>query len=675
MEKEILEKFPRLLHGGDYNPEQWISHPEILDEDIQLMKEAAVNVVTVGIFSWCMLEPIEGDYQLSYMEKIIDKLFENGIYVILSTPTAAMPQWLVQQYPEVLQTNEDRVQNLSGGRHNFCYSSPIMQKKTQMINEKLSEKFGNHPAVILWHISNEYGNNGGDASCHCSLCQEEFRKWLKEKYQTLEALNAAWWTSFWSHTYTQWEQIEFPNTKSMNVLKGKNIDWKRFVSYKLQRFCNEEIEAVKIHSKVPVTTNMMSYFKPLDYDKWAEEINIVSWDSYPDWHSREDETEPAVWAAAMHDKMRSLKKAPFLLMESSPSVISWREENSVKRPGMHFLSSMQAIAHGSQSVQYFQWRKSRGASEQFHGAVVGHDGRKNTRTFAEVSKLGNALQKISDKIYDTCNKSEVAIIFDWENWWALEDADGPYHKMNYVETILKYYRPFWEKGIGIDLISMDHALDDYKLVLAPLCYMYKCGYPEKIKKYVQQGGNYVGTYWSGLIDENGLCFLGNQPLEDVFGISVEEIDMASNYFPNSIQYKGVEYPLGGLRERLHTSTAETICTYTEDYIKGTPAITKNIYGNGNAFYIAAMQNDDFLSVITDTLIAETGIKPVIETYIPYGVSVVRREGVQDIYFFMNFNREAASLDINDEYVDLLTDELVRDNLSLGTYECKILIKQ
>lgn len=341
-------------------------------------------------------------------------MFENGIYTILATPTGAMPHWMTAKYEEVRQMGPDGVRNLPGRRHNFCYTSPVMRKKMKKINHELSRHLGNHPGVILWHISNEYGGNGSDASCHCPHCQQAFREWLKEKYKTLDNLNHAWWTTFWSHTYTDWSQIHSPVPNGENGLHGLNLDWKRFVSHQIQDFCKEEIHAVLKYSVLPVTINMMEFFKPLDYFKFAPQLDIISWDSYPEWHSKKDEVDIAVRAAACHTLMRSLKKAPFLLMESTPSIVNWKPVNTQKRPGLHELSSLQAVACGSNSVQYFQWRKSRGSSEKFHGAVVDHRNGSNTRVFREVSALGQRMEQISDAVYPTCNRPEAAIVFDWE---------------------------------------------------------------------------------------------------------------------------------------------------------------------------------------------------------------------------------------------------------------------
>ncbi len=668
-------EFGKMLHGGDYDPEQWLDRPDILDEDIRLMKEAHINCVTLGVFSWSVLEMDEGQFSFGWLEEMIDRLYREGICTILATPTGGMPHWLAVKYPEVRQVQADGRHNLPGKRHNFCYTSPKMREMTGRIDRKLAEMSLRHEGIVMWHISNEMGGNFSDGACHCDQCQRAFRKWLKEKYKTLDELNRAWWTVFWSHVYTDWEQIHSPAAHGENLLHGLNLDWRRFVTHQMTDFLKWEITSVRAYSALPVTTNFMYFFKPLDYNRMHKELDVVSWDSYPFWHKEKDETDAAVKAAAFHSMMRSMKKAPFMLMESTPSVINWRINNPVKRPGMHMLSSMQAVAHGSDTVQYFQWRKGRGSFEKFHGAVLDHKNGGNTRTFRDVSAVGERLSRLEGYILRSCNRPQIALIFDWENWWAVEDAAGPRLDMDYKKTFLQHYRAFWEAGLDVDIIGMDGELTGYQLVAAPLNYLYRKGYAERVEKYVKEGGVYITTCWSGMVDENDLCFTGEHPLEGVLGICQEEIDAPGEAFQNSITFSGKVHHTGNLCEVIRTRGARTIASYLKEYYAGTPAVTENLYGEGKAYYLAAEFEQGFLNDFYRERALEAGIENPLRVRLPYGVTTALRKGEKDLIFLQNFNDGKVLVETPGRYEDMDSGMILGGEIWLAPFECKILHEQ
>lgn len=668
-------EFGKILHGGDYNPEQWLDRPEILQEDIELMKKAHVNCVSLAIFSWSVLEPEEGVFRFDWLTEIIDNLYRNGIYTVLATPTAAMPHWLTARYPEVMQTQENGIRNRSGKRQNFCYTSKKMREKTRIIDRELAQIPGKHPGVILWHVSNELGGNFADSACHCEQCQQAFREWLKEKYGTLDALNKAWWTAFWSHIYTDWEQIHSPVSNGETLLHGMNLDWRRFVTAQMTDFLKWEISSLREFSDLPVTTNFMYFFQPLNYFEMQKAVDVVSWDSYPFWHKTKDETSAAVKAAAYHSMMRSLKKRPFMLMESTPSGVSWRQYNPVKHPGMHMLSSMQAIAHGSNSVQYFQWRKGRGAYEKFHGAVIGHSNGEQTRTFRDVTEVGARLEKLEQMILQSCNQPKAAMVFDWENWWAAEDASGPRNDMDYKKNFLQHYRAFWEAGIDVDIVNMEGELEGYAMVAAPLNYLYQEGYAEKVRQYVAAGGTYITTYWSGIVDGTDLCITGGHPLSDVLGIRPEETDAPGEEFRNHIIYEDSVYDTGRLCDIVHAETASVLAVYETDYYKGCPAVTKNEYGKGTAYYLAAEFEQAFLNLFYEKRLKDLGIENPLKTRLPYGVTVSERKGDRNIIFLQNFNEHRVTVETAGAYMEADTGAVLDGSIEMEAFECKVLLER
>ncbi len=649
--------FGKMLHGGDYNPEQWLHSPEILDRDIEYFKKAKINEVSMGIFSWAMLEPEEGVFRFEWMEEIIDRLYENGISVILATPSGARPKWLADKYPEVLRVDPRGHRAYFGGRHNHCYTSPVYREKVAIINRKLAEKFGGHPGVIAWHISNEYGGTPYD--CYCPLCQNEFRRWLKERYGDIDVLNRAWATIFWSHRYNSFEQIEAPSPRGENSLHALNLDWRRFVTDRTGDFIKSEIQAIRDGgSEKPTTINMMYDFKPLNYHKFADIIDIVSWDNYPQWHKKQ-EYLTAMDDGMQHDIMRSIQRKPFLLMECCPSATNWQPVSKLKKPGMLHAASMQAVAHGADSVLYFQLRQSQGSFEKFHGAVIDHYGGDDTRVFREVTQVGESLEQLQE-VTGAVTEARVAVLFDWENRWAMEDAKGPRNDgLFYKETVEKSYYAFRKLGLDVDVIDMEQELDGYAVVAAPMLYMFRAGFEEKVRRFVEKGGRFILTYWSGIVDETDLCFLGGTPhgLMDVMGLRSTEIDglydgetnVGIPVAGNSLRM-AQPYTCARLCDLVKTSTAEVLMTYGEDFYAGMPALTGNSYGEGRAYYVCADFEQAFYDELYRKIAADAGVKRVI-SHIPNGVEVTTRRSQDAEYVFVqNFNRGPVEIKLPlDEY--------------------------
>ena len=678
--KNIYSNEKRLLHGGDYNPDQWLDYPDILKDDLRLMKLANVNTMTVGIFAWSALEPTEGNYNFEWLDKIIDDVYNQGGRVILATPSGARPAWLSEKYPEVLRTNDRREKMLHGGRHNHCFSSPIYREKTQKMNYKLAERYGNHPALIMWHVSNEYS---GD--CHCELCQENFRDWLKNKYKTIENVNKAWWGPFWSHTYTDWSQIESPSSIGENAVHGLNLDWKRFVTDQTIDFYENEAKPLReLTPNVPITTNFMADtddlipFQSLNYEKFSKHVDILSWDCYPAWHNDWETTKDlATKVGFINDLYRSLKQQPFLIMECTPSGVNWHNVNKAKRPGMHTLASMQLLAHGSDSVLYFQWRKSRGSSEKFHGAVVDHDNSEENRVFKEVSQVGEILDKIKE-IKGSMKQSKVAIIYDWENDWALKDAQGfGKESRRYPQTLQSHYKYFWDKNISVDVVTPQQDLSKYSLVVAPMMYMMTEETMDRFRDYVKNGGVLVGSYLSGLVNETDLTYLGGWPktLQEIYGIDVKEIDTLYPKDRNSIKFGNESFEVVDYCTIIEAKEAEVLAKYEEDFYKNTPAITKNNLEKGKAYFIGARTNQEFLSKFYDEIVKDLHINEVEDFISEGGISIQIRENKDAKYYFvMNFTEEEKNIGIKGSYLNLISGKMMERLNLMKPYDVYVLKK-
>ncbi|WP_283246052.1 beta-galactosidase [Bacillus suaedae] len=676
--KSYVTKAKSMLHGGDYNPDQWLDQPDILADDIKLMKLANTNTFSVGIFAWSALEPEEDVYHFEWLDEIINNIYNNGGRVILATPSGARPAWMSQKYPEVLRVNERREKLLHGGRHNHCFTSEVYREKTQKINGLLAERYGDHPALLMWHISNEYGGE-----CHCDKCQEAFRIWLKGKYNNdLKALNDSWWGPFWSHTIFDWSQIESPSPIGESAVHGLNLDWRRFVTDQTIDFYENEIVPLrKMTPAVPITTNFMADtfdlipFQSLDYSKFAKHVDVISWDAYPAWHNDWETTDNlAMKVGFINDLYRSLKQQPFLLMESTPSLVNWHNVNKAKRPGMHLLSSMQMVAHGSDSVLYFQWRKSRGSSEKFHGAAVDHDNSTGNRVFQEVAKVGEVLGKLED-VVGTNRPADVAILYDWESNWALNDAQGFGRKTKqYPQTLQEHYRTFWEQDIPVDVITKDEDFLNYKLLIAPMLYLMSEETISRLKAFVANGGRLVMTYISGLVNEHDLTYLGgwHKDLQEIFGMEPKETD---TYYPNDrnyVQFRNHSYEVKDYATVLQQGSARTEGMYQEDFYKDTPAVMSHEYNKGKSYYIGARLNQQFHRDFYQEIIDELGLSPVVTVKHGEGVSVQTRQGEDTNYVFvMNFTEQTQQVEFTSAVKDLVTGEKLIGEVTLNTYEVRV----
>ena len=666
----MAKGFGRILYGGDYNPNQWPK--EIWEQDMVYFKDARINSATINVFSWAKIQPAEDTYYFDELDEIVEMLSKENYDIILATSTGAMPAWLYKKYPEVARTDYFGRHHKFGQRHNHCPNSLVFQKYAKALVEKLAERYAHNPHVTCWHISNEYGGE-----CYCENCEKAFRVWLKNKYGTIEAVNKAWNMEFWGHTVYDWDEIVLPNALGDGMengtdtaFAGLSVDYRRFMSDSMLENYKMERDVVRRYNPdTIITTNLMGTYKFLDYFKWAKEMDIVSWDNYPSYNT------PWSFTAMSHDLMRGLKDAPFMLLEQTPSQQNWQPYNSLKKPGQMRAQSIQTMAHGADTVQFFQLRRSVGGCEKFHGAVIGHVGHNNTRVFREVKQLGEELERLGTSTLGSVNQADVGIIFDWDNYWALDYTSGPTEDLKYVDQIHHYYKFFYDNNIGVNMIPVDADFSKYKIVVAPVLYMVKQGMKEALTKFVENGGILITTFMSGLVNESDNVHLGGYPgpLRELAGVWVEEIDALAPEQTNTITFTdGTRMTCNLLCDLMHLEGAQLLASYDENFYAGMPAITKNTFGKGCTYYIGTNMGQEGIDKVLKMATQQAGVHPVVNE--PTALEVVCRKTANSTHYYI-FNFKETEIVIPDQFVgytDLLTGKKVESGMRMKHYDALIL---
>ncbi len=659
--------FPHIIYGGDYNPDQWT--PDIWQEDVLLMQEAEVNLVSLGIFSWAKLEPKPGVFDFDWLDQLMDLLHAHGVSVNLATPTASPPAWMVRLHPEILPVTAEGITLWHGSRRHYCPHNPDYHRYATRIAAQLAERYKNHPALAMWHVDNEYGCHVG--GCFCDNSAAAFRAWLKERYSTLDKLNFAWGTAFWSQIYGDWEEIQPPRRTPAHANPTQQLDWARFSSDSWLACFEEQMAILKgITPDIPVTTNFMSFFKPIDYWKIAAREDVVSLDSYPDTY----QPDWMVQSGMAFDLMRSIgSRRPWILMEQATSQVNWRQRNAVKRPGMMRLGSYQAIARGADGIMFFQWRQSKVGAEKHHSGMVPHVGT-DSRVWREVKALGNELTKL-DAILTSQVKADVAILMDWENWWALELESKPSNDIWLIPQLMAYYAPFFKRNITVDFAHPESDLSRYKLVVAPNLYLVTDRAVENINRYVKDGGNLVMSFFSGIVDENEHTRLGGYPAPfcEMLGLVVEEFSPYSEAQSNSIQTTdNKHFQCTFWSDVIHLKGAETIANFEHDYYAGSPAVTRNHFGKGTAYYVGTLLDRSGMDWLVEQVCKTADVKPVVSS-VPPGIEFVHRtNGAQNWLFALNYSREEVKIPLDQTYYDVLNSTKLDKPLRLGPMDVAII---
>ena len=604
---------------------------------MRLMQEAGVNLVSLGIFSWSRLEPEAAKYDFGWLDRIMDMLHQGGISVDLATATASPPPWLSHKHPEMLPVLADGVRLWHGGRQHYCPSSPAYRLAAEHLVAALADRYAMHPALAMWHVGNEYGCHV--PACYCDVSAEAFRAWLRERYGSIEDLNRAWGTDFWSQRYSDWAEVIPPRRTPTWPNPSQQLDFMRFSSDELLACYELERRVLTEKSPgTPVTTNFMRFFKPLDYWKWAEREDIVSDDVYQD----PSDPEAGMRAAMAGDLMRSLGRGrPWVLMEQTSNRVNWRDVNVAKLPGQMRLWSYQAVARGADGVMFFQWRQSRAGAEKYHSAMVPHGPVESSPTWKEVKQLGHELRGL-DAVCGSRVRSEVAIALDWESWWALELPSKPSNRVSQVAQLEDYYRPLFGANVVPDFVRPEHDLTGYKLVLVPNLYLVGDEGAANLNEFVKAGGTLVMSFFSGIVDPFEHIRLGGYPapFRRMLGLTVLDwLPLADGEEVQVDFSDGTQGRADPWSELIEPQGAEVVAKFAGTRLEGRPAVTRNAVGSGLAIYIGTRLDQPAMARVIRSACGDAGVDPVMEA--PAGVEVVRRHQARSSILFLLNHRDVA----------------------------------
>jgi beta-galactosidase len=650
--------WPRLdgiAYGGDYNPEQWPR--EVWDEDVRLMREAGVTMVSIGIFSWGLIERREGEFDFSWLDDIVDLLHANGIAVDLGTPTASPPAWFFAQYPDARAVTKDGVPLGFGARGMVSHSAPEYRAAIARIAGALAERYADHPAVVLWHIHNEYGVPvGEDFSPHAVRA---WREWLTVRHGSIDGLNAAWGTAFWGQHYEEWDHVGAPAAAPSTINPAQKLDWARFTDEMLRECFRIEKAAIRTHAAQPITTNFMAnQHHGVDLWAWADEVDIVSDDHYL-WAADE---EGEIGLAIAADLSRSVGGGkPWILMEHSTSAVNWQPRNVAKRPGEMARNSLSHFGRGADGILFFQWRAGRSGAEKFHSAMLPHAGT-GSRVFREVIDLGAKLGRLGE-VQGSRVAADVAILWDFESFWAQDLEWRPSEDVSHDERIRAYYERLWRDDITVDFALPGHDLSRYRLVIAPSQYLLTAADAANLTAYVAQGGTLVVSFFSGVVDENDAVHPGGYgaPLQDALGVRVEEHLPLRAGDVAGIVFDDHRYAADVWQEDLVLAGAEVRAVYTDGPAEGRAAVTRHVHGDGVGWYVSTRPDAAGLRAIMTEVYGDAGLA-VPAT--PEGVETIVRRGA-DADYLVAINHGAHEASLRTSGTDLLTGDGIRDMLVLA----------
>lgn len=650
-----------LAFGGDYNPEQW---PEsVWSEDMALMREAGVTMVSVGIFSWALLEPSPGAYEFGWLDRVLDLLHENGIRADLGTPTVAPPAWFYRAHLDALPVTAEGVRHEFGSRGAICHSNAAYREASSAITEQLARRYAEHPALAMWHVHNEYGVPV--SACYCASCATHFRGWLRTTYGSVEAVNEAWGTAFWGQRYGSLDEIEPPRVTPTVGNPAQALDYRRFADATLrENFVRERDILHRLAPGAPVTTNFMtalSQCDSLDYWAWGREVDLVTNDHYLITDGRRTHVNLAMAA----DLTRSVAGgAPWLLLEHSTSGVNWQPRNPAKAPGQMARNSLAHVARGSEGALFFQWRQSRRGAEKFHSAMLPHAGT-DSRIWREVVELGATVGELAP-VKGTRTVADVAMLWDWHSWWAQSLQWRPSQDHDARERADTFYEALYDRHLTVDFAHPEADLSAYPLVVVPALYLATDATARNLKDYVARGGTLLVSYFSGIVDEHDAVHPGPCPgaLRDVLGLTVEEFSpLLDGGAARITGPEGAELTGDVWTEFVVPRGAETVWTYADGLTAGRPAVTRNQFGDGSAWYLSTRLTARDLDALLATVCADAGVTERPE--LPRDVEVVTRQGDTGTYVFaVNHSESDAKVPLAAHGTELLTGERAAGRLAV-----------
>ncbi|MEU0403189.1 beta-galactosidase [Streptomyces sp. NPDC006197] len=645
---------PRLLYGGDWNPEQWPE--ETWAEDVRLMRRAGVDSVTLGVFSWSRLEPAPGAREFDWLDRLMDLTHENGIGVVLATPTSSPPPWLGRLHPETLPRDEDGRTEWWGSRQHFSHSSEAYRRHAAAITEDLAARYADHPALTMWHINNEYcTHDWGDEAART------FRRWLQDRYGTLDALNTAWGTDFWSQRYGDWAEVLPPRRAHYLKNPAHVLDFRRYTSDLLLECYRAERDIVRRHTPhLPVTTNFMPFWSGQDGWAWAAEEDLVSVDVYPD----PRDPRGGQYNAMIGDLTRSQAGGrPWMVMEQAAGAVNWRGVNHPKPPGLNRLWALQAVAHGADAVCYFQWRQSRQGAEKFHSGMLGHAGERG-RVFQETVRLGEDLARLSPRVAGSRVTTDIAVLHDWDSWWA-DGQDGALsRRVDHAEIVRAWHRALFDARLPVSFAHPHHDLTGHRLVLVPHLHLLDDTAIDNLTAYVQGGGTLVCGFLTGIVDQDGRVRPGGMDprLRALLGI-----DLLQEWWPLDEDERvdcGTFHGTLWSEELTPAAGAETVAAYRGGELDGLPAVLRN----GRAWYVSTLPEPEALRELLAAVAREAGTRPVLDG-LPEGVEAVRRG---ELLFLLHHGRDPVTVPLPGRHRDLLTGTLSTGALTLERYGVAVL---